>query len=231
MCKFRTLRSDEIDIRIGTINEKGCSLLLYKDARCDMNILDETVGVENWQRRHEVINNNLFCNVGIKINSDWIWKQDVGTESYSDKEKGEASDSFKRACVNWGIGRELYTAPFIWISAINVNIFKNDNNKWLCRDKFRVTEIEYNESKKIVKLVIVNQNNTVVYTFDSCINKSIRDELDKKLKEAAAIVGKNTEELYSCLVKKMGGDINETNLQNAINMLDTLIANTTKVKE
>lgn len=100
--KFRTLYANEIDVRVATINEKGCSLLLYKDARCDMNILDETVGPENWQRRHELINGNLFCNVGIKCGSEWVWKQDVGTESYTEKEKGQASDSFKRACFNWG---------------------------------------------------------------------------------------------------------------------------------
>ena len=125
MCKFRDLRADEIDIRVGTVNEKGVTLLLYKDARVDMDILDETVGSGNWQRTHEVINGNLFCNVGIKLDGEWIYKQDVGVESYTEKEKGQASDSFKRACVNWGIGRELYTAPFIWIKDGDVNITKD----------------------------------------------------------------------------------------------------------
>lgn len=106
--EFRKLRADEIDCRVGTINANGCTLLLYKDARCDMAILDETVGPENWQRSHEVVNNNLFCNVGIWVMrpsgfGEWVWKQDVGTESNTEKEKGEASDSFKRACVNWGM--------------------------------------------------------------------------------------------------------------------------------
>lgn len=100
---FRLLRADEIDCRISTVSEKGLSLLLYKDARVDMTILDETVGPENWQRSHELINGNLFCNVGIKCGNEWVWKQDVGTESYTEKEKGQASDSFKRACFNWGI--------------------------------------------------------------------------------------------------------------------------------
>ena len=115
--KPRMLKAEEIECRVGTINGKGCSLLLYKDARVDMKILDETYGVGNWQRTHEVINDNLFCTIEIwndKINQ-WVKKQDVGTESYTEKEKGEASDSFKRAGFNVGIGRELYTSPFIWI--------------------------------------------------------------------------------------------------------------------
>lgn len=117
--KFRDLRADEVDARISTVSEKGISLLLYKDARCDMRILDEIVGSENWQREHYECKGNLFCRVGIKMPdwNDWVWKSDCGTESYTEKEKGEASDSFKRACFNWGIGRELYTAPFIWIKA------------------------------------------------------------------------------------------------------------------
>lgn len=116
---FRLLKADEIECRVSTINEKGLTLLLYKDARVDQNILDETVGPERWQRTHTVINDNLFCSVGIRFDSDnqheWVWKQDVGVESNTEKEKGQASDAFKRACFNWGIGRELYTAPFIWI--------------------------------------------------------------------------------------------------------------------
>lgn len=145
--EFRKLNANEIDVRVGTINEKGCSLLLYKDARCDMNILDETVGSDNWQRNHEVINGNLFCNVGIKFIGangldSWVWKQDVGVESYTEKEKGQASDSFKRACVNWGIGRELYTAPFIWIGSDKVKLI-SDKGKYKTFDKFAVEKITY----------------------------------------------------------------------------------------
>jgi hypothetical protein len=146
--RFRNLRADEIDCRVSTVSEKGCSILLYKDARCDMRILDETVGAENWQRSHEVINNNLFCNVAIHIPksetrdfAEWVVKQDVGTESYTEKEKGEASDSFKRACFNWGIGRELYTAPFIWVTSNKCNI-KPKNNGFTTYDKFKCTHIE-----------------------------------------------------------------------------------------
>ena len=115
--QIRTLRADEIECRVQQVTEKGCVLLIYKDARVDMRILDETFGVDGWQRTHEVINGNLFCNIEIWSDEKkcWVKKQDVGTESNTEKEKGEASDSFKRAGFNVGIGRELYSSPFIWI--------------------------------------------------------------------------------------------------------------------
>lgn len=115
MNKFRPLREDEIEIRVGSVSAKGCTLLLYKDARVDQNILDETVGPENWQRDHKEVKDNMYCGVGVRsANNDWVWKWDAGTESNTEAIKGEASDSFKRACVNWGIGRELYSAPMVF---------------------------------------------------------------------------------------------------------------------
>ena len=102
MNQIRLLNSDEIECRVGTISEKGLSLLLYKDARADMKILDETFGAMNWERQHELIGDNLYCTVRIwdENKHQWISKMDVGTESYTEKEKGQASDSFKRACVS-----------------------------------------------------------------------------------------------------------------------------------
>lgn len=157
--EFRNLTAKEIDARVSTVSDKGCSLLLYKDARCDMRILDETVHPERWQRKHELINGNLFCNVGINFpdkdgNDHWVWKQDVGVESYTEKEKGQASDAFKRACFCWGIGRELYTAPFIWIGAENVNLVQK-NGKTTTYDKFTVEQIII-ENGEIVALSIRN---------------------------------------------------------------------------
>ena len=98
MNKFRTLRTDEIDCRVSTVNAYGCSLLLYKDARCDQNILDETVGAMNWQRHHSRENSNCIVSIWDNEKEMWIEKEDTGTESYTEKEKGLASDSFKRAC-------------------------------------------------------------------------------------------------------------------------------------
>jgi hypothetical protein len=155
--QFRVLKAEEIDVRIGQVKPNGVVLLLYKDARCDMNILDETVGVLNWEREHYECKGNLFCKVGINANYDkpdgipfWVYKADCGTESFTEKEKGEASDSFKRACVNFGIGRELYTAPFIWVDSSNCTI--KDKK---CYDKFVVEKIAI-ENKQITGLAIRN---------------------------------------------------------------------------
>ena len=164
--EIRLLRADEIECRIGTINEKGLSLLLYKDARADMKILDETFGIFGWKRTHQSIDGNLYCTVEIwdSEKQSWIAKQDVGTVSYTEKEKGQASDSFKRACVSVGIGRELYSAPFIWVSAQKCNI-QRKNDKLICYDKFSVSEISYSKDREIISLSIVNgDTGEVVYS-------------------------------------------------------------------
>ena len=170
---FRPLKADEVECRVGTCSERGVSLLLYKDARCDMALLDETVGPENWQCDYDSIDGKLFCTVGIKVMRtenyyEWIYKQDVGVPSNMESTKGEASDAFKRACFKWGIGRELYTAPFIWVPADKCNITKGKNGKPQCYDDFRVTEMEV-EDGEIVKLTIRNmkRRGEVVYGTES----------------------------------------------------------------
>lgn len=163
--KFRDLKASEIEVRIQSTKEKGVVLLLYKDARVDMNVLDETIGSERWQREHYECKGNLFCRVGIQMNDgSWVWKSDCGTESNTEAQKGEASDSFKRACFNWGIGRELYTSPFVWVSADKCNI-KNNNGKWACYDRFKVSSITIKD-KVITGLSIINENtNRVAFTY------------------------------------------------------------------
>lgn len=156
---IRTLRADEIECRVGTDKNNKVLLLLYKDARVDMNMLDEIFGIDGWQRTHEVINNNLFCTVKIwseKTNS-WICKQDVGTESNTEKEKGEASDSFKRACFNIGIGRELYSSPVVKFSTTEADYWTPQGGKPIMTSKFTVKEIGYNDNKEINALTIVDQ--------------------------------------------------------------------------
>ena len=169
---FRYLKADEIDCRVAqTFNNKdgsikGLTLLLYKDARCDMNVLDESGMV--WQRKHYECKGNLFCSVGILINNEWVWKDDCGSESYTEKEKGEASDSFKRACVNWGIGRELYTSPLIYIPAADQNGQANfetyeKNGKIHPKANFVVSELAV-EDGKITHLTIINSKfKTIVF--------------------------------------------------------------------
>lgn len=160
--KFRRLKAEEIDVRVGNVFDWGYSLLLYKDARCDMNILDETLGADNWQRDHKEIKGNLYCGVGIwsEDKSQWVWKWDCGTESNTEKEKGEASDSFKRACFNVGIGRELYTSPNIAVECTITNKQLPAEEK---RRRFKVTEIDYNDKGEIIKLVIVDNKGVQVY--------------------------------------------------------------------
>ena len=168
MKQFRALTAGDIECRVSTVSDKGCSLLLYKDARCDMKILDETVGPENWKRSHELINGNLFCNVSIwdEGKKEWVTKQDVGTESYTEKEKGQASDAFKRACFNWGIGRDLYTAPFIWIKSGDVTLAQK-NGKSTTYDKFSVEQIIV-ENGEIKALSIRNDSlHKRVFLFDN----------------------------------------------------------------
>lgn len=170
--KFRPLKADEIDIRIDRVTAKGAMLLLYKNARVDMAILDETVGADNWKRSHEVIHDNLFCNISIWSQElqEWVAKQDVGVESFSAKEKGEASDSFKRAGTCWGIGRELYTAPNIFV-ACKTN--KKESGKGYELEKpyelsdLFVSHITYDENgsdRKVKELVICNKKGDVVFT-------------------------------------------------------------------
>lgn len=160
---FRKLYASEIDARVSTINKNGCSLLLYKDARVDQNILDETFGIFGWKRSHQLIGDRLYCTVEVwdDDKKQWISKQDVGTESYTEKEKGQASDSFKRACFNLGIGRELYTAPFIWITPDKVNITEKDG-RYTTTDRFAVESIGYSEDGNINKIVIINTKKGIV---------------------------------------------------------------------
>lgn len=158
--KFRALHADEIECRVGMIKDSFFTLLLYKDARCDMNILDEAGAI--WTRRHYECKGNLFCEVGI-YNEDlgeFVFKSDCGTESNTEKEKGEASDSFKRACVNWGIGRALYTSPQIYIKG---HVKRLDSGKLVPEFKsIRVVEIGYDESEtRITRLVISGDGETI----------------------------------------------------------------------
>ena len=169
---FRDLLADEIECRVAQIvpnadnqTAKGLSLLLYKDARVDQNILDENVGPMNWMRDHKELKENIYCGISIWDNTKQmcVTKWDCGKESNTEAEKGEASDSFKRAGFNWGIGRELYTAPFIWIPADKTDIYRTPKGAFKCRDDFRVSDITIKD-KKIVGLKIVNKQGNVVYT-------------------------------------------------------------------
>lgn len=167
---FRDLKSSEIEVRVATCSEKGISLLLYKNARVDQDILDETVGAMNWQRHHTRDNANCIISIWDSDKKQWVEKEDTGTESFSQAEKGLASDSFKRAGFNWGIGRELYTAPFIWVGSDRCKLEdskrtdKYGNTIYTTKDKFFVEAIEI-KNKKIIGLAIKNQKNERVFLY------------------------------------------------------------------
>ena len=168
MAMFRKLNANEIECKISMINEKGLSLLLYKTARTDMQILDETVGAYNWQCEYQEIKGNMYCGISIydADKKQWITKWDCGVESaFGDKEKGEASDSFKRAGFKWGIGTELYTSPFIYIPANKCTIEYNVRKKnYITTNKFYVEKIEVTNNE-ITGLSIKNQDNKRVFVY------------------------------------------------------------------
>lgn len=159
--KFRNLTAREIEVKVKQVYDGGAMLLLYKDARVDFKLLDETVGAENWQRKHEVIDGRMFCSVGIKCDGEWVWKQDVGVPSDYEGKKGEVSDSFKRACYNWGIGRELYTAPGIFVKCET----EERNGKHTTKERFYVEQIIY-DNDCIVALSIKSNKGSRVFLYD-----------------------------------------------------------------
>lgn len=171
MTAIRKLYAHEIECRVAQCgaSKKGgawCSILLYKDARVDMKILDEVYGPMNWQREHTFIGDRLYCTISIwdADKGVWIKKQDVGTESYTEKEKGQASDSFKRAGFNVGIGRELYTAPKIFVN-LNEGEYRMNGDKVYPNISLDVKEIHYDGAGNISSLVLVDSKGSVRYTY------------------------------------------------------------------
>ena len=199
--EFRLLRENEIDCRVSQIASNYCTLLLYKDARVDQNILDETVGCMNWQKRY--VRDNANCIVGIwdEEKQQWVEKEDTGTESFSEAEKGLASDSFKRACFNWGIGRELYTAPSIFIfprKDMGAKVkddeeskeFFEKNGKYTTKTKFYVDLIGYDDKRCINNLVIRDNKGNNRFEL---LTKEKEKEINKDFKELQSLIQQNAE--------------------------------------
>ena len=190
---FRTLRADEIELRVGNVSQYGATLLLYKDARCDMNILDSTVGEFGWKREHSRYNANCTVSIFWKDMDMWVSKEDTGTESNTEKEKGLASSSFKRACTNWGIGRELYSSPHIFINCETTK--RNDGRGYELVNRYQFNEyfvkkIEYDDNRNITTLTICDKNGNVAWTNEKKENKAkniakTEEEILKELHEVA----------------------------------------------
>lgn len=180
MKEIPLLTANDVECRIKKITNEGAILLLYKTARVDMRILDEVYGSMNWQRHHEVINNNLFCTISVwdSEKTQWVNKQDVGTESNAEAEKGQASDAFKRAGFAWGIGRELYDSPLIWISG-----------KVSKYDRFHVTDIQYDREKQaFTRLTICDDKGKERYRLGTKTDRPQKSTDDRRQKGVAAIV-------------------------------------------
>ena len=200
---FRTLKANEIDCRVAQIESNWCTILLYKDARADMDLLDETVGATNWKREH--LRDNANCKVSIwdEDKKEWVSKEDTGTESFTEQEKGLASDSFKRACVNWGIGRELYTAPSIFIlpkkemgkktkkldengeDVYEPEFFKNNKDKYTTKTRFHVDFIKCDENKNITDLIIKDHKGNTRF---AQLTKETEKEILKKQQEVKKLI-------------------------------------------
>lgn len=232
--RFRNLKAEEIECRVNQIESNWCSLLLYKDARCDMNILDETVGATHWERDHKELKGNIYCGVSIydSEKDDWITKWDAGAETYTEKEKGEASDSFKRACVNWGIGRELYTSPQIFIlprkdmvkKGKEHEFFKNDKDKYATKTRFSVEYIGYDENNAIKDLIIRDEKGHIRF---SELSKETSNKFQKIHQEMKKLIEKveeqdssfERENMYKNYGVESDGDMTIKQMQEAIEIL------------
>ncbi len=207
---MRRLKPSEIRVFPKTVSRGKALLLLYKDARVDMALLDEKYGKTGWKRTHREIKGNLFCTVSVydKETGQWVEKEDVGVESYTEATKGEASDAFKRACFNWGIGRELYTAPTIWA---DLEKFEYDGKR--VRAYFFVSDIDYTEDGDINRLVIVDGYGKVRYSWSEGEDLGMGEVSDKKQDDLADY--RNELE-----VRILGSDLAQERKDNAIKGLD-----------
>ena len=182
--KFRDLTADEIELRVGATTEKGFTLLLYKTARVDANLLDETVGVFNWQKKFYQVKNTMLCSVGIKDpdTKEWVWKDDAGDESNTEAIKGEASDSFKRAGFAWGIGRKLYNSPFVWINKSDAENPKTSRYivKSIKFDKVGVSELTITNEKTGVVVFSYPRNTKVAENGEKAPKKATDDPNQQK---------------------------------------------------
>lgn len=213
MKEIRLLKANEIECRVGICKSNGFSLLLYKDARVDMNILDETFGSMNWQREHKEIKGNLYCGISIwdEEKQQWITKWDCGIESIGNDgngKKGESSDSFKRAGFNVGIGRELYTAPFIWIKDGTKKTEKNGREIYVpIVNNIEVEKIEYNDNREISYLRLVDDIGNIIFDYGESKpstkvikTKDIKEQIEKE--EIQSKDELTIEQAYECKTPK-----------------------------
>ena len=230
--EFRTLNADEIEVRIAQIQSNWCSLLLYKNARVDLDILDETVGCMNWKREHLRDNANCVVSIYDGEKNIWVSKEDTGKESFSEAEKGLASDSFKRACVNWGIGRELYSSPSIFIiprkdmikRSKSSEFYQNDKGKYETKTKFYVDYIDYDDNRKIKDLIIRDEKGNIRFESLTIEYEKLKNKeflLLKQLIEKAEEQDESFERqsLYDFFKVESDNQLNRKQVKEAISIL------------
>ena len=183
------LQAEDIEVRPGIVNDKGMTLLLYINSRSAMRILDEAVGPENWQREHESINGSIYCSVSIwsEDKKSWVKKQDVGSASMAEAEKGMASDSFKRSCVSWGLGRALYGCGLLWLKS-DLYSAEKKNERWVVKDSFHVDEILYDNQGEIISITIKNQNEEIVLNKKIHRKRSKQPDMQITIEELSALM-------------------------------------------
>ena len=232
--KFRPLKAEEVEVRVGTCSDKGCSLLLYKTARTDAAMLDETVGPENWQCDYRSIDGKLFCGIGCRFkDGEWVWKWDTGTPNAMEPQKSEASDAFKRSGFKWGIGVELYTSPFIWVPADKLarHSQSRKNGKWQCYDDFRVTDMEV-DGGQIVKLTVCNMSRKGQVVYGSGQEAPAKKQAPKngrfdkvrKLKEKAISLGVREDGIESWITATFKGKPKKDMSDSEIKMTEAYLA-------
>lgn len=235
--EFRTLKAEEIDVRVSQIDKTWATLLLYKDARVDQNILDESVGAMNWQKHYSRENANCIVSIWDEDKKQWVEKEDTGTESFTEKEKGLASDSFKRACFNWGIGRELYTAPSIFIfprkdmggitkpDEESKEFFLNTNGKYTTKTRFYVDYIDYDENKNIKDLIIRDHKGNI--RFEELTDEYAKEK-NKEFLKLKGLIEKNEdkddnfnrEDFYKYFKVSSDNQLNHKQIKVAITLLE-----------
>lgn len=196
---FRNLTTEDVECRVCNATDKNINLLIYKNARVDMAILNETVGM-GWKREHNFKDGKNYCTVSIwdDENRIWVSREDCGVESNTEAEKGESSDAFKRACFNWGIGTELYTGPRISVTKEDKDIW---NNKVTMT--FSVKEMTVNDNKKITHLVIVDKWGKTRFCWDEgdkpqSQNKPVEKPSKLSVEECTIIVNNIAQKASNC---------------------------------
>ena len=197
--EFKPLTADQVEVRPTDTKNKGkATLLIYQTARCPMEILDDTFPGA-WATDYKEVAGNVYCGIGIKVEDEWIWRWNAGTEGNIGEGKSTASDAFKRAATMWGIGRELYNTPKVKIDCPD-NYYWNDKMTMT----FSVKEVEFDEKKNCTKLIIVDRFGKEVYNYMDQVHNESRVQLASHKTNAEIL-----KDFCSAKKKEEGVDIDE----------------------